>query len=139
MGGCLPEKYLDLPMDYEALGKAGSILGSGGLVVMDEDTCMVDIARFSWNSRRMNPAVNAPPVASALAESSRSSPGSAKEKAVPMTLTPYDIYAKKLMRTVSVVWEKEPPTQLRVLWNTSWTNTKPTSTKNVAQRRSVKA
>ncbi|MBG0787745.1 MAG: NADH-quinone oxidoreductase subunit NuoF [Anaerolineaceae bacterium] len=46
MGGCLPEKYLDLPMDYEALGKAGSILGSGGLVVMDEDTCMVDIARF---------------------------------------------------------------------------------------------
>ena len=46
MGGCLPEKYLDLPMDYEALAQAGSILGSGGLVVMDEDTCMVDIARF---------------------------------------------------------------------------------------------
>ncbi len=46
MGGCLPEKYLDLPMDYEALADAGSILGSGGLVVMDEDTCMVDIARF---------------------------------------------------------------------------------------------
>ncbi|MFN2302797.1 MAG: NADH-quinone oxidoreductase subunit NuoF, partial [Anaerolineales bacterium] len=46
MGGCLPEKYLDLPMDYEALAQAGSILGSGGLVVMDKDTCMVDIARF---------------------------------------------------------------------------------------------
>lgn len=46
MGGCLPEAYLDLPMDYEALDKAGSILGSGGLVVMDEGTCMVDIARF---------------------------------------------------------------------------------------------
>ncbi len=46
MGGCLPESFLDLPMDYEALGQAGSILGSGGLVVMDEDTCMVDIARF---------------------------------------------------------------------------------------------
>ena len=46
MGGCLPESYLDLPMDYEALAEAGSILGSGGLVVMDEDTCMVDIARF---------------------------------------------------------------------------------------------
>ncbi len=46
MGGCLPEDYLDLPMDYEALAEAGSILGSGGLVVMDEDTCMVDIARF---------------------------------------------------------------------------------------------
>jgi NADH:ubiquinone oxidoreductase subunit F (NADH-binding)/(2Fe-2S) ferredoxin len=46
MGGCLPESFLDLPMDYEALAKAGSILGSGGLVVMDENTCMVDIARF---------------------------------------------------------------------------------------------
>ena len=46
MGGCLPETYLDLPMDYEALAQAGSILGSGGLVVMDEGTCMVDIARF---------------------------------------------------------------------------------------------
>lgn len=46
MGGCLPEEFLDLPMDYEALSTAGSILGSGGLVVMDEDTCMVDIARF---------------------------------------------------------------------------------------------
>jgi NADH:ubiquinone oxidoreductase subunit F (NADH-binding)/(2Fe-2S) ferredoxin len=46
MGGCLPEAFLDLPMDYEALDEAGSILGSGGLVIMDEDTCMVDIARF---------------------------------------------------------------------------------------------
>lgn len=46
MGGCLPESELDLHMDYEALAEAGSILGSGGLVVMDEDTCMVDIARF---------------------------------------------------------------------------------------------
>lgn len=46
MGGCLPESYLDLPVDYEAITKAGSIMGSGGLVIMDEDTCMVDIARF---------------------------------------------------------------------------------------------
>jgi NADH:ubiquinone oxidoreductase subunit F (NADH-binding)/(2Fe-2S) ferredoxin len=46
MGGCLPEDYLDLPVDYEALTKAGSMMGSGGLVIMDEETCMVDIARF---------------------------------------------------------------------------------------------
>ncbi len=46
MGGCLPEEYLDLPLDYEKLTAAGSIMGSGGLVVMDEETCMVDIARF---------------------------------------------------------------------------------------------
>lgn len=46
MGGCLPAEYLDLPVDYESLTQAGSMMGSGGLVVMDEDTCMVDIARF---------------------------------------------------------------------------------------------
>lgn len=46
MGGCLPADYLDLPVDYEKLTQAGSIMGSGGMVVMDEDTCMVDIARF---------------------------------------------------------------------------------------------
>ena len=46
MGGCLPGDYLDLPIDYESLAKAGSMMGSGGLVVMDEETCMVDIARF---------------------------------------------------------------------------------------------
>jgi NADH:ubiquinone oxidoreductase subunit F (NADH-binding) len=46
MGGCLPAEYLDLPVDYEELTKAGSIMGSGGMVVMDDETCMVDIARF---------------------------------------------------------------------------------------------
>lgn len=46
MGGCLPAEYLDLPVDYEHLTQAGSIMGSGGMVVMDDETCMVDIARF---------------------------------------------------------------------------------------------
>jgi Na+-translocating ferredoxin:NAD+ oxidoreductase RNF subunit RnfB len=46
MGGCLPAKYLDMPVDYEALTQAGSMMGSGGMIIMDEDTCMVDIARF---------------------------------------------------------------------------------------------
>jgi NADH-quinone oxidoreductase subunit F len=45
-GGCLPASLLDLPVDYESLTKAGSIMGSGGMVVTDEDTCMVDMARF---------------------------------------------------------------------------------------------
>jgi NADH-quinone oxidoreductase subunit F len=45
-GGCLPSQYLDLPIDYESLIKAGSMMGSGGMIVMDEKTCMVDIARF---------------------------------------------------------------------------------------------
>jgi NADH:ubiquinone oxidoreductase subunit F (NADH-binding)/(2Fe-2S) ferredoxin/Pyruvate/2-oxoacid:ferredoxin oxidoreductase delta subunit len=46
MGGCLVEQHLDLPLDYEALTAAGSMMGSGGLIIMDDETCMVDIARF---------------------------------------------------------------------------------------------
>ena len=45
-GGCIPEKLLDLPIDYERLTEVGSIMGSGGMIVMDEDTCMVDVARY---------------------------------------------------------------------------------------------
>ena len=45
-GGCLPASMLGLPVDYESLAQAGSIMGSGGMVVVDEDTCMVDMARF---------------------------------------------------------------------------------------------
>ncbi|MFA5078942.1 MAG: FAD-dependent oxidoreductase, partial [Dehalococcoidia bacterium] len=45
-GGCIPLSLLDLPIDYESLKKAGSIMGSGGMIVMDENTCMVDIARY---------------------------------------------------------------------------------------------
>jgi len=48
-GGCLSEDFLDLPVDYESLAEAGSIMGSGGLIVMDEDTCMVDVARYFLN------------------------------------------------------------------------------------------
>lgn len=45
-GGCIPASLLDVPMDYEHLAEIGSIMGSGGLIVMDEDNCMVDIAKF---------------------------------------------------------------------------------------------
>ena len=45
-GGCIPASLLDLPVDYENLYKAGSIMGSGGMIVMDEDTCMVDMAKY---------------------------------------------------------------------------------------------
>jgi len=45
-GGCIPEEYLDTPVDFDELTKLGSMMGSGGMIVMDEDTCMVDIARY---------------------------------------------------------------------------------------------
>lgn len=45
-GGCIPETHLDTPVDYEEIAKVGAIMGSGGVIVMDENTCMVDMARF---------------------------------------------------------------------------------------------
>jgi NADH:ubiquinone oxidoreductase subunit F (NADH-binding)/Pyruvate/2-oxoacid:ferredoxin oxidoreductase delta subunit len=45
-GGCIPQQHLDIEIDYESLQMVGAIMGSGGLVVMDEDTCMVDVAKF---------------------------------------------------------------------------------------------
>jgi bidirectional [NiFe] hydrogenase diaphorase subunit len=45
-GGCIPEEYLDMPVDYESLAKAGSIMGSGGMIVMDDTSCMVDVAKY---------------------------------------------------------------------------------------------
>lgn len=48
-GGCIPAEKFDLPIDYDSLAQAGSIMGSGGMIVMDDDTCMVDIARYFMN------------------------------------------------------------------------------------------
>jgi NADH-quinone oxidoreductase subunit F len=45
-GGCIPERLLDLPVDFDELTKAGSMMGSGGMIVMDESTCMVDVAKY---------------------------------------------------------------------------------------------
>jgi len=51
-GGCLPKEKLDLPIDYQSLTQAGSIMGSGGMIVMDENTCMVDVAKYFLNFLR---------------------------------------------------------------------------------------
>ncbi len=51
-GGCIPNQHLNLPIDYESLIGAGSMMGSGGMIVMDEDTCMVDVAKYFMNFLR---------------------------------------------------------------------------------------
>jgi NADH-quinone oxidoreductase subunit F len=48
-GGCIPEEQLDIGVDFDELAKVGAIMGSGGMIVMDEDTCMVDVARYFLN------------------------------------------------------------------------------------------
>ncbi len=60
-GGCIPEQYLDLPVDFDSLSKVGSIMGSGGMVVMDEDNCMVDIAKFFLSFTQAESCGKCPP------------------------------------------------------------------------------
>jgi NADH-quinone oxidoreductase subunit F/NADP-reducing hydrogenase subunit HndC len=60
-GGCIPEQYLDLPVDYDSLAKVGSIMGSGGMVVLDEDNCMVDIAKFFLSFTQAESCGKCPP------------------------------------------------------------------------------
>jgi bidirectional [NiFe] hydrogenase diaphorase subunit len=45
-GGCIPSEFLDMPVDYETLAKVGSIMGSGGMIVIDDSSCMVDVAKY---------------------------------------------------------------------------------------------
>ena len=59
-GGCIPAQFLDMPVDFDTLATVGSIMGSGGMVVLDEDDCMVDVAKFFLSSSpRANPAASA--------------------------------------------------------------------------------
>jgi NADP-reducing hydrogenase subunit HndC len=60
-GGCIPNSLLDLSLDYESLTKAGSMMGSGGMIVMDEDTCMVDVARYFLNFTQEESCGKCPP------------------------------------------------------------------------------
>jgi NADH:ubiquinone oxidoreductase subunit F (NADH-binding)/NAD-dependent dihydropyrimidine dehydrogenase PreA subunit len=48
-GGCIPSSMFDMPISYESFAKAGSIIGSGGMIVMDENTCMIDVAKYFMN------------------------------------------------------------------------------------------
>ncbi|MBF0565736.1 MAG: NADH-quinone oxidoreductase subunit NuoF [Nitrospirae bacterium] len=60
-GGCLTEEFLDLPVDFDSLTKAGSMMGSGGMVVMDEDTCVVDVAKFFLSFTKEESCGKCPP------------------------------------------------------------------------------
>ncbi|HWR58298.1 MAG TPA: NADH-ubiquinone oxidoreductase-F iron-sulfur binding region domain-containing protein, partial [Thermodesulfovibrionales bacterium] len=60
-GGCLPERLLDTPADFDSLWKVGSMMGSGGMVVMDEDTCMVDVAKYFLSFTQSESCGKCPP------------------------------------------------------------------------------
>lgn len=60
-GGCIPAEYLDVPIDYESLARIGAIVGSGGLIITDEDTCIVDFARFFMDFTQNESCGKCPP------------------------------------------------------------------------------
>lgn len=60
-GGCIPTSYLDLPVDFDSLTKVGSMMGSGGMVVLDEDTCMVDVAKYFLSFTQSESCGKCPP------------------------------------------------------------------------------
>ncbi len=60
-GGCIPEKHLDLPVDFDSLVSVGSMMGSGGMVVMDENNCMVDVAKFFLSFTQSESCGKCPP------------------------------------------------------------------------------
>ncbi|MEJ2683350.1 MAG: NADH-ubiquinone oxidoreductase-F iron-sulfur binding region domain-containing protein [Candidatus Sulfobium sp.] len=60
-GGCLPASFLDLPVDFDSLKKVGSMMGSGGMVVLDEDTCMVDVAKYFLSFTQSESCGKCPP------------------------------------------------------------------------------
>jgi NADH:ubiquinone oxidoreductase subunit F (NADH-binding)/(2Fe-2S) ferredoxin/NAD-dependent dihydropyrimidine dehydrogenase PreA subunit len=60
-GGCIPEEHLDLPVDFDSLAKVGSMMGSGGMVAMDEDNCMVDVAKYFLSFCQSESCGNCPP------------------------------------------------------------------------------
>ncbi|TAL41338.1 MAG: NADH-quinone oxidoreductase subunit F, partial [Methylovulum sp.] len=60
-GGCIPAQYLNLPVDFDSLRRVGSIMGSGGMVVMDEDNCMVDVAKFFLSFTQSESCGKCPP------------------------------------------------------------------------------
>jgi len=62
-GGCIPESAMDTPVDFDSLLALGSIMGSGGMIIMDEDDCMVDIAKFFLAFSRTNRAASVRPAA----------------------------------------------------------------------------
>jgi len=89
-GGVIPAQHLDTPVEYETLQKLGSIMGSGGMVIMDEDSCNGDVPGSSSNFAATNPAANARPVARHQADAESAGEKSPVAKANSPTSTSFE-------------------------------------------------
>jgi NADH:ubiquinone oxidoreductase subunit F (NADH-binding)/(2Fe-2S) ferredoxin len=132
-GGCVPEAHLDTPVDYEAIARVGAIMGSGGAIVMDEKTCMVDMARFSWSSSRMSPVANAPPAGRARAVNSRFWKRSAKAAESRVISIHWSSFHRPFARPPCAGWVRRDPIRYFRPCVTSGTSSRPIFTKSDAR------
>ncbi len=106
-GGCLSAEHLDTPVDYEALKAVGSIMGSGGLIVMDSDTCVVDLAHYFLDLSRKNLAGNVLPAGLEPVTWLKRSIELPREQPSRMTLIHSNALRKPSPRVRFVVWVRQ--------------------------------
>ncbi len=107
LGGCLPAKYLDTPIDFESLVAAGSLMGSGGLIVLDENDCMVDVARFFMDFTQDESCGKCPPCWLGTKRLLRFSPESPALRAPKKTSKSLNTSPKTSPRLPCVLWDRE--------------------------------
>jgi len=134
-GGCLPESFLDTPVDYESLTAAGSMMGSGGMIVIDEDSCMVDVARFFLEFTRTSRVASASPAGRAPNACSRSSSGSPRATASKATWRSCCALATQSGAPRSAAWARRRRTPSSAPSRTSAMSTRPTSATSAARPR----
>lgn len=131
-GGCLTEKDLDLPLDFDSLKKVGAMIGSGGLVVMNDKTCMVEVARFFMHFTQNDPAASAPPAVKAPSVCLRSLSASFTARAKKATSSCCSNLRTPYLPPLFAVSENPHPTPSSARLKTSATNTKRIFSKNAA-------
>ena len=136
-GGCLPASLFDLPVDYEALSSAGSMMGSGGMVVMDSSACMVDVAKYFLKFLQEESCGKCIPAAWAPTACSRSSPTSLRAAAAWSSSTPSKTWPGPCRSARSAPSARPRPTRCSRPCATSPTSTRRTSKSSVARQASA--
>ncbi len=110
-GGCIPSAHLDTPIDYQRITSLGAIMGSGGMIVVDEDTCMVDMAPISLILPRRNPAEMCVPCRIGTgAHVGPLSRGSAMSGAAETSASWIELAQQISEASLCVFWGRGPPT-----------------------------
>ena len=126
-GGCIPAAMLDTPVDYDSLKAAGSIMGSGGMVVMDDTTCMVDFARYFLDFVQKESCGECPPCRLGTRQMLDILQDITEGKGQPEDIDLLLQLARASARARSAVWGRRRPIRCSPRCVTSATSTKPTS------------